>query len=123
MFGGQILTQFRGNFVTAWLFSIHLTVIGVLSYGGFIVIVNIGMAIYSVQLIMVNLPSISQFAFSFGSLVRNNQLEISNLLHLTRCKKEKMRGFKSSVTVEVVLTHANFPVSNYYHVPNHVILK
>ena len=64
------------------------------------------MAIHSVQLIMVNLPStISQFAFSFGSLVPNNQLEISKLLHLTRCKKEKMRGFKSSVTVEVDLAH------------------
>lgn len=44
----------------------------------------------------------------FGSLLRNedhNQLEISNLLHWTRCKKEKMRGFKSSLMVEGDLTH------------------
>jgi len=57
---------------------------------------------------MVNLPSICQFTFSFGSLLRNedhNQLEISNLLHWTRCKKEEKRGCKSSVTVEVDLTH------------------
>ena len=74
----------------------------------FIVIANKGMAIHLVQLIMVSLPGIRQFTFSFGSLLRNkdhNQLEISNLLHWTCCKKEKMRDFKSPLMVEGDLTH------------------
>ena len=64
--------------------SIHLTVIWVLSYGGFIVIAIKGMVIHLVQLIMVNVPSICQFAFSFGFLLRSedhNQLENSILFH------------------------------------------
>ena len=107
--------------------SIHLTVIWVLSYGGFIVIANKGMAFHLVQLIMVSLPGICQFTFSFGSLLRNedhNQLEISNLLHWTRCKKGKVGGFISSVTVEGDLTHMQlFLCLNYYQIPNHFILK
>lgn len=107
--------------------SIHLTVIGVLSYGGFIVIANNGMAIHLVQLIMVSLPGICQFTFSFGSMLRNkdhNQQESSNLLHWTRCKKGRKRGCKSlSYGWRWFDTHATFPVSNYYHIPSHFVLK
>ena len=112
--------------------SIHLTVIWVLSYGGFIVIANKGMAFHLVQLITVSLPSVCQFTFSFGSMLRNedhNQLEISNLLHWTRCKKEKVGGFISSVTVEGDLTHmqlflcpttTRFPTISF---SNHAFIK
>ena len=63
------------------------------------------MVIHSVQLVKVSLPGISQFAFSFGSLLRNedhNQLEISNLLHWTRCKKEKREVVNIQLRLKVI---------------------
>ena len=61
----------------------------------FIVIANKGMAIHLVQLIMVSLPGICQFTFSFGSLLRSkdhNQLENSNLCtgHVVRKRKREV---------------------------------
>ena len=74
----------------------------------FIVIANKGMAIHLVQLIMVSLPGICQFTFSFGSLLRNkdhNQLENSNLCIGHVVRKREREVVNLSVTVEGDLTH------------------
>ena len=66
------------------------------------------MAIHLVQLIMVSLPGICQFTFSFGSLLRNkdhNQLENSNLCIGHVVRKREREVVNLSVTVEGDLTH------------------